>query len=61
MLVCAGVHMEETETLPDFTRVYTEFLVEKATGQIIHEYWAIAGAWLKETESETAEKINVVV
>lgn len=54
MLGCAAVCMEETETLPDFTRVYTEFLVEKATGQIIHEYWAIAGAWVKETESETA-------
>lgn len=44
MLVCNGVHMEETEILPDFTRVYTEFLVEKATGQIIHQYRAIAGA-----------------
>lgn len=44
MLVCHGVRMKETETLPDFTRVYTEFLVEKATGQIIHQYRAVAGA-----------------
>lgn len=52
MLVCNGVHMEETEILPDFTRVYTEFLVEKATGQIIHQYRAIAGAWVKEREQQ---------
>lgn len=31
-------------TLPDFTRVDTEFFVEKATGQVIHQYRAVAGA-----------------
>lgn len=44
MLVCTGVPMDETETLPDFTGVYTEFLIEKATCQIIHQYRAVAGA-----------------
>lgn len=33
-----------TETLPDFTGVDTEFFVEKATGQVIHQYRAVAGA-----------------
>lgn len=47
MLVCAGVRIEETETLPNFTRVDTEFFMEKATGQVIHQYRAIAGAWEK--------------
>lgn len=36
--------LEETGTLPDFTRVDTEFFVEKATGQVIYQYRAVAGA-----------------
>ena len=34
----------ETEILPDFTRVDTKFFVKKATGQVIHQYRAIASA-----------------
>lgn len=44
MPVRAGVCIEETESLPDFTRVDTEFFVEKATGQVIYQYRAVAGA-----------------
>lgn len=36
---------QKTKILPDFTWVDTKFFVEKATGEVIHQYRTIAGAW----------------
>lgn len=46
---------EQRETLLDFTGVDAEFLVEKATGQVVDQYRAVAGAWRQETQREIHE------
>lgn len=53
VLICCAT---KTKLLPDFTRVDTEFLVEKTTGQVIDQHRPITGTWEQEIESTLWEK-----